>query len=102
METNHTPPDRPTILRSILATHTGNGGGRQCARFLDALEKLGSVTTAELSRFLDVYDPPARKRDLVHRGHNITMVWDRDQTEAGEMHRVGRYSIAEGAQSCLF
>ena len=102
MEFNHTPPERAAVLRSILASNTGNVGTRQCARFLHALERLGSVTTAELSRFLDVYDPPARKRDLIHRGHNITMVWDRGETEAGETHRVGRYSIVEGAQTCLF
>jgi hypothetical protein len=91
-----TSPDRATILRAILASHAGNVGTRQCARFLDALERLGSVTTAELSRFLDVYDPPARKRDLVQRGHNITMVWDHGTTEAGKSHRVGRYMLVRG------
>ncbi len=99
---NHTPSERAAILRSILASNGGNAASRQCARFLEALEKLGSVTTLELFRWADVFDPPARKRDLMHRGHNITMVWDRGETESGEVHRVGRYVIAEGAQACLF
>jgi hypothetical protein len=102
MDAFNPPSERPAILRSILAAHSGNAGGRQCARFLDALERLGSVTTAELSRFLDVYDPPARKRDLMRRGHTIMMSWDTDQTECGEMHRVGRYALVQGAQACLF
>lgn len=102
MEADRTPNQRAAVLRSILAAHSGNAGGRQCVRFLDALERLGSVTTVELFRHLDIFDPPARKRDLVHRGHNITMTWDRGETEAGQMHRVGRYSLGHGAQACLF
>ena len=102
MGAHSTPPERVTLLRSIRVAHSGNSAPRQCARFLEALERLGSVTTAEAARFLDVYDPPARKRDLVHRGHNITMVWDRGETESGETHRVGRYCIVAGAQACLF
>ena len=102
MELHGTPRERAAILRSILAANSGNVSAKQCARFLEAMEKLGSITTIEAARFLDIFDPPARKRDLMHRGHNITMVWDRGETESGETHRVGRYVIGEGAQTCLF
>lgn len=94
-----TQHDRAAILRSILAGTPGNAGAKQCARLLEAMERLGSITTIEAARWLDAFDPPARKRDLVKRGHRILMTWDRGTTEAGETHKVGRYSLVKGQQS---
>ena len=99
MDINHTSPDRAGILRAILAGTPGNAGAKQCARLLEAMERLGSVTTIEAARFLDAFDPPARKRDLVKGGHRILMTWDRGTTEAGESHKVGRYSLVRGVPS---
>ena len=98
MDINHTTPDRADILRAILLGTPGNAGAKQCARLLEAMERLGSVTTIEAARALDVFDPPARKLALVKRGHRILMTWDRGTTEAGESHKVGRYSLIKGAQ----
>ena len=99
MDINHTSPDRAAILRSILAGNVGNDGTKQSARLLDAMERLGSITTVEAVRFLDIIDPRARKMSLVKAGHQVLMSWDRDQTESGKAHRIGRYSLVKGQQS---
>jgi hypothetical protein len=92
-----TSRDRIRALRDIRARHLGNAASAQRSRLLEALQILGSITTIEAARFLDVFDPRARKLDLLKAGHTILMTWDVDQTEAGVTHRIGRYSIVKGA-----
>jgi hypothetical protein len=99
MNFHRTSPERVAALHAIRDRHAGQTGATQCARLLEAMQTLGSVTTVEASRYLDVYRPPARKWNLVGAGHAILMTWDRDETESGEMHRVGRYSLVKGKQS---
>lgn len=99
MDFHSTPLSRIAALHEIRDRHFGHASPVQCARLLEAMQQLGSVTTAEASRYLDVYDPPARKLSLVKAGHRIIMTWDRDETESGEVHRVGRYSLGKGKQS---
>ena len=66
----------------------------QRQRFKAALTKLGSVLTFELSRFLSLYYPPARKHELVHdEGWDIVLSWERFKTESGETHSIGRYTL---------
>jgi tryptophan 2,3-dioxygenase len=98
MDLHRTPPDRVAALHAIRDRHAGQVAATQCARLLEAMQSLGSVTTVEASRYLDVYRPPARKWNLVEAGHTILMTWDRDVTESGAVHRVGRYSIVKGAK----
>ena len=99
MIVHRTPPERVAALRAIRDSYPGQTVAVQCYRLLEAMRVLGSVTTVEASRYLDVYRPPARKWNLVEAGHAILMTWDRDETESGEMHRVGRYAIVRGRQS---
>ena len=99
MNSPRTPPSRVAALHAIRDRHAGQAGAVQCARLLEAMQALGSVTTVEASRYLDVYDPPARKLNLVKAGHGILMTWDRGRTESGEVHRVGRYSLVKGKKS---
>lgn len=62
-------------------------------RLLLALQALGSVTTYEASRYLDLYDPRARKKELCKEGHAIDTIPARVVTESGEVHRIGRYVL---------
>ena len=64
----------------------------QCARLLERLRK-GPCTTFEAMRSLDVYHAPARVLQLRKHGHEITTIWERVRTEAGVVHRVGKYVL---------
>ena len=59
-------PQRLAIFEQISNEYKGVNSVAQRQRFKAALTKLGSVLTFELSRFLSVYYPPARKHELVH------------------------------------
>ncbi|ACC75940.1 helix-turn-helix domain-containing protein [Paraburkholderia phymatum] len=85
------PSVRTKILEEILAGNGGNDSRTQCARLLTALFRLGSVTTFEASRYLDIYHPPARKRDLVQQGYLIKTRSRAERTECGSIHRIGEY-----------
>ena len=87
-------PQRLAIFEQISNEYKGVNSAAQRQRFKAALTKLGSVLTFELSRFLDVYHPPARKFELVHdEGWDIILSWERFETESGEIHFVGRYIL---------
>ena len=98
MDIHHTPPERVAALHAIRDRHIGPAAETQRACLLEALRALGHVTTFEASRYLDLYDPRARKMDLVNEGHQILMAWRVTETESGERHRVGLYSLVRGAQ----
>ncbi len=85
--------DRETVLANIRAVHTDNSARSQCTRILAALQRLGSVTTIECTRFLDVVHPPRRVMELRDRGHDIETTWVHHPTECGRMHRVGLYVL---------
>lgn len=91
-----TSPERVAALHAIRDRHAGQSGPVQCARLLEALQTQGHVTTFEASRFLDVYDPRARKMSLVRAGHSIVMSWRMVPTESGKLHRLGVYALARG------
>ncbi len=84
---------RITTMAAILSVLPGISASVQRARLLAALERLGSVTTYEASRYLDLYDPRARKKELCKEGHDIDTVPCRVITESGEIHRIGRYVL---------
>lgn len=71
-----------------------NSGLAQRQRALQRMRK-GPVTTCELQRQYDIYDPPARICELRKQGHRIDTVWTRDETEAGVSHRVGQYVLVK-------
>lgn len=89
--------ERTLVLRRLLKEYPGNSSRAQCQRMFAALQLLGSATTLELARDADIFDPPARKFSLVNQGYNIGLAWDYDETEAGVLHRVGRYFMARDA-----
>lgn len=94
MQTHDTPQAaRETALHAIRDAHKGLDGRTQCARLLEALRTLGSITTFEASRHLDVYHPPARAKELRQDGHSIMTHRRIVITEAGERHMVGVYLL---------
>lgn len=91
-----TPPERIAALEAIRDRHRGIGTTTEAARLLEALQALAHVTTFEASRYLDLYDPRARKLNLVQQGYRVLTTWRTVQTECGERHRVGVYSLVRG------
>ena len=88
---------RIEALCAIRDEHQGLAASTQRARLLQALQTLGHVTTFEASRYLDLYDPRARKMELVKAGHEIVTTWRDVFTEAGAKHRVGVYALRRGS-----
>jgi hypothetical protein len=85
--------ERIAALHGIRDANPGQSGARQCDRLLAALRQLGLVTTYEASRYLDLYDPRARKMDLCNAGHAVEKMWCLTPTESGDLHRIGAYYL---------
>jgi uncharacterized protein YcaQ len=92
-----TSPEKIALLVKLSEALPGNAGANQATRLLEAL-KHGPITTNEARRFLDVFDPAARVRDLRHkRGHEIETHRALSITEQGVAHRVGLYVLLKEA-----
>ena len=85
-------PEKIEALHLIRDHYPGVSSAVQCVRLRAALSRF-SVTTFEAMRFLDVYDPRARVMQLRNQGEAIDTHWQTVITEAGERHRVGRYTL---------
>ncbi|TDP74132.1 helix-turn-helix domain-containing protein [Roseateles toxinivorans] len=97
MDEKKTTPEKEAALKSLRDQFTGLDAATQKTRLLAALQ-LFPVTTFEASRFLDVYHPAGRIRDLRDDGHEILTLWTDTTTEAGVTHRIGRYVLVRMAQ----
>lgn len=84
---------RDKVFAEILANDNHIDSHSQRRRLVKALELLGTVTTFELSRKLDIYDPRARKCELKKLGYDIVCVKRRAVTESGEYHMIGHYTL---------
>ena len=91
-----TPSERIAALHAIRDRNRGDAAATGAARLLEALQVLQHVSTYEANRHLDLYDPRARKLNLVNAGHQIVTTWRTVQTECGERHRVGVYTLVRG------
>lgn len=89
-------PERIDALHAIRDAHAGLAATSQRARLLAALQALGSVSTYEAMRHLDIFDPRPRKLELVRDGYPIFTLRRRVDTEAGVCHCVGVYVMAKG------
>jgi hypothetical protein len=89
-----TIPERIKALQAIRDRIPGTDSRAQRQRLQEAMQALQHVTTYEASRYLDIYDPRARKMELVKLGDPVLMTWRSVPTESGVMHRVGVYSLA--------
>ncbi len=94
-----TSPGKRALLASVLQEIPGTSGQAQRARILEALAQ-SACTSVEMIRYLDCYDANARLHELRHKdGHAIAMTWVQQETEAGELHRVGLFFLDEGGSS---
>ena len=87
---------RIDALAEILHAMPGTNSVSQRNRILTAMQKLGSVTSYEASRYLDCYYPPARVYELRKAEHCIKTVMRGERTESGVMHFVGVYLLERG------
>lgn len=85
--------ERIAAMHAIRDNNLGQSGKQQCARLLAALQQLGLISTYEASRYLDLYDPRARKMDLRDAGHPVEKMWILTPTESGDLHRIGAYYL---------
>lgn len=91
MDKKNTPSLRIEALKKIRAKHSGSDTDTQCHRLLEAMQTLGGISTIEANRFLDILHPPARKLNLIERGHIVTLTWVYEESACGEVHHVGKY-----------
>lgn len=74
---------------------SNNSSKAQRARLLRHLQQVGGITTIQAKELLNIYDPPARKCELVKQGHDIEMTWVYATNAQGFTHRVGLYSLIQ-------
>ncbi len=90
-------PEDSNLLTDIAKVHRGNSSESQRNRLLVALKKLGSITTIEARRYLDILSPAPRVMELRKTGVDIETIWVYQPTDSGTVHRIGRYILkAEG------
>ncbi len=102
MDEKKAPSLRIEALQTIRNKHSGSDAETQTKRFLEAAQSLGSISTLEAYRYLDILHPPARKRDLIKLGYVIDLVWVYEPSLCGPIHRVGRYVYGGKASYPLF
>ena len=94
----HTSPEKRKALAAILAAYPGNSCEAQRQRIRAALGQF-SVTTYEIMRYLDCYDPRPRVFELRKAGDRIDAPRVQIETESGKLHRVGLYVLVPGGNS---
>lgn len=100
--TASTDQGRQQSLADILRALPGNDSATQRTRMLSAMRALGSITTFEAMRHLDVFDPRPRIHELRHiYGYQIRTAMRAERTESGVVHRVGVYFLSpDGGGTC--
>lgn len=91
-----TAPGVADALMAIRDSMPGSTALAQEARLEQALRRW-ALTTFEMSRWLDLYDPRARIQGLRLAGHQILRSWVWIETDGGQRHRVGRFTMQRGA-----
>ncbi len=91
---DHTAEARRVVLGKISAQCPGNAVQTQQVKCLTALQILGSLSTIEARRGLDVLHPAARIKELNDSGLVRTVTLRKaEQTECGRVHHVGLYVV---------
>lgn len=71
-----------------------NSLAAQRQRLMDWFRAHGMVSTLAARRELDILAPAARVHELRHRyGLKIDLVWVKEPTDCGRVHRVGQYVL---------
>ena len=83
----------------LLKRFPGNDVNTQRTRLYLALQ-FASITTFDARKFLDIYHPNARKRELILQGLRIDTLRVALKTDAGVIHRrIGLYVLQPGSVS---
>jgi hypothetical protein len=90
-------PQRREALKAIAKGASDLSADTQRRKVLTALQTVGSLSTFEASRYLDVYDVRPRVWELRQQGHAILTTWTSVPTESGRVHRIGVYIMKKGA-----
>lgn len=99
MERAATSSDRAAALVEIYKANQGNSASSQRARLLEALQRLGSITTIEARKHLDILAPAPRileLRDIIGRDR-IKTYRVRQASDCGKFHSVGLYVLEANA-----
>ena len=84
---------------TLLKLFPGNDANTQQTRLYLALQH-APITTYEARKYLDLYHPNARKRELILQGLCIDTLRVAQQTDAGVIHRkIGLYVLQPGSVS---
>lgn len=94
-----TSPEKKAALEAITQEFKGTDCETQRTRLMQAMQRLGNVTTYEARRYLDIYFPPARVKELRDMGERIKTIWVHVITEAGVRHHIGMYLLESGAHN---
>lgn len=97
MDEKKTTPEKEAALKVLRDQFKGTDSDTQVRRLLEALRQF-PITTFEASRFLDVYHPAGRIKDLRDDGNKIMTLRKPTTTEAGVTHSVGQYVLIEEAK----
>ena len=92
-----TSPEKKAALQAITIEFKGNTAAMQRTRFMEAFGRGWGVTTFEAMRYLDIYFPPARIKELRDLGERIKTHWVSAITESGQRHLIGMYVKESGA-----
>ncbi len=91
MDKKNTPSLREEALLNIFSQHKGNSAETQANRALQGLQALGSLTTFELRKYLDIMHPAGRIKELRSRGYLIQTMWTHCPTDSTTLHSMARY-----------
>jgi hypothetical protein len=81
-----------------MGTSASTATERQVARALARLRR-GPATTLELRGEEDILHPAGRIKTLRDRGYTILMRRVEKPTDAGDVHRVGLYSLVKSPRN---
>jgi hypothetical protein len=91
-----TSPEKKAALAAIKAEFKGTDSETQRTRIMETLRRVGAVTTYEARRYLDIYFPPARVKELRDQGERIATYWQQITTETGDLHGADLYVLESG------
>lgn len=79
-------------LVELREQYRGESRETQRTRLLEALKRY-RVSTIEARKYLDIMHPAGRVKELRDTGHDVGLIWTREETDAMRLHRVGVYFL---------
>jgi hypothetical protein len=98
MNEKKTTPEKEAALKTLRDQFKGTDTYTQISLLAAALRQF-TISTFEASRYLDIYHPAGRIKDLREDGFEILTLWTTTKTESGTPHRIGRYMLIREPQA---